>query len=132
MANSDRPARGASPSEDPKDFPPRDRDQHAVSAARAESKAEEFEAAATRPLGGAGSERAEPVTGRDHLQGSADRAGDEGPTGGPGDGGGEQSDERRRRIAERAYQKAERRGFSPGGEDGDWFEAEKEIDGPGR
>jgi hypothetical protein len=37
--------------------------------------------------------------------------------------------DRRRRIAEGAYYRAERRGFAPGGEDGDWIEAEKEIDG---
>ena len=132
MANSDRPVRGAAPLDDSKDRPPLDRDQQAVSAVRAESKAEEVEAAATRPLGGADSARAEPVTGRDHLQGSAERAGSDGLTGGPGNGAGEQSDERRRRVAESAYYKAEQRGFSPGGEDGDWFDAEKELDGPGK
>ncbi len=36
-------------------------------------------------------------------------------------------DERRRKIAESAYYRAERRGFAPGSEDGDWVEAEKEI-----
>ena len=34
---------------------------------------------------------------------------------------------RRRRIAEAAYYRAERRGFAPGGEIDDWLEAEKEI-----
>jgi hypothetical protein len=37
--------------------------------------------------------------------------------------------ERRRRIAEAAYYRAEQRGFAPGGEESDWIEAEKEIDG---
>jgi hypothetical protein len=36
--------------------------------------------------------------------------------------------DRRRRIAEAAYYRAERRGFAPGNEDLDWVEAEKEID----
>lgn len=35
---------------------------------------------------------------------------------------------RRRRIAEAAYYRAQRRGFEPGGEDDDWLEAEKDID----
>ena len=37
--------------------------------------------------------------------------------------------DRRRRISEAAYYKAERRGFTPGEEDKDWLEAEKEIAG---
>lgn len=36
--------------------------------------------------------------------------------------------ERRRRIAEAAYYRAERRGFTPGGEHDDWLEAEQEVD----
>lgn len=36
--------------------------------------------------------------------------------------------ERRRRIAESAYYRAERRGFAPGGEHEDWLEAENEVD----
>ena len=40
------------------------------------------------------------------------------------------SEERRKKIAEGAYFRAERRGFSAGNEDTDWFEAEKEVDGP--
>ena len=40
--------------------------------------------------------------------------------------------ERRQKIAEAAYYKAERRGFSPGRDELDWFEAEKEIDGDRR
>lgn len=36
--------------------------------------------------------------------------------------------ERRRRIAEAAYSRAERRGFEPGYEDDDWLTAEKDID----
>ena len=39
------------------------------------------------------------------------------------------SPERRQRIAEAAYYKAERRGFSPGYDERDWLEAEREIDG---
>ena len=35
--------------------------------------------------------------------------------------------ERQRLIAERAYFHAEKRGFAPGGELQDWFEAEAEI-----
>lgn len=38
------------------------------------------------------------------------------------------ADDRRRRIAEAAYYRAERRGFAAGFEDVDWMEAEKEID----
>jgi hypothetical protein len=36
-------------------------------------------------------------------------------------------EERRRKVAEAAYYRAERRGFAPGSEDADWFEAESEI-----
>ena len=36
---------------------------------------------------------------------------------------------RRRRVAEAAYYRAQRRGFSPGGEVDDWLEAEREIEG---
>jgi hypothetical protein len=35
---------------------------------------------------------------------------------------------RRRRVAEAAYYRAQRRGFSPGGEVDDWLEAEREIE----
>lgn len=38
------------------------------------------------------------------------------------------AERRRARIAEAAYYRAERRGFAPGGEEQDWFEAEAEID----
>jgi hypothetical protein len=129
MANSETRSRGAA--EDSNAFPPRDRDQAPESAARAENKAEQAEAAATRPLGGTDATGGDPLASRDNLQGSnADGA--KGPTGGPAAAAGEQSEERRRRIAERAYYRAERRGFSPGGEDGDWLDAEKEIDGPSK
>ena len=37
-------------------------------------------------------------------------------------------EERWRMIAITAYHKAEARGFTPGGEAQDWFEAEKEVD----
>jgi hypothetical protein len=36
---------------------------------------------------------------------------------------------RHHRISEAAYYRAQRRGFVPGGELDDWFEAEREIDG---
>lgn len=36
--------------------------------------------------------------------------------------------ERHVKIAEAAYYRAEKRGFEPGLEDQDWFEAEREID----
>jgi hypothetical protein len=39
----------------------------------------------------------------------------------------QQNGERRRKVAEAAYYRAERRGFAPGGEDTDWLEAEHEI-----
>ena len=39
------------------------------------------------------------------------------------------SSERRQKIAEAAYYKAERRGFAPGQEERDWLEAEKESAG---
>lgn len=35
---------------------------------------------------------------------------------------------RQQQIAEAAYYKAEKRGFAPGQEEQDWFEAEAEID----
>jgi hypothetical protein len=38
-------------------------------------------------------------------------------------------EELRARIAERAYYRAEQRGFAPGYETEDWIEAEKEIRG---
>ena len=38
-------------------------------------------------------------------------------------------DERRRRIAEAAYYRAERRGFAAGYDEADWLDAENEIDG---
>jgi hypothetical protein len=38
--------------------------------------------------------------------------------------------ERRQRILEAAYYRAEKRGFNPGGELDDWLAAEAEIDGP--
>lgn len=41
---------------------------------------------------------------------------------------GRTEDDRRRRIAEAAYYRAERRGFAGGFEDVDWLEAEREID----
>lgn len=42
------------------------------------------------------------------------------------------SDSREARIAERAYWRAERRGFAPGGELDDWLEAEREVDEEGK
>jgi hypothetical protein len=36
--------------------------------------------------------------------------------------------ERRQRIAEAAYYKAQERGFAPGNEELDWLEAEKELE----
>lgn len=38
------------------------------------------------------------------------------------------AEDRRRMIAERAYLRAERRGFAPGGEVEDWLAAEAEVD----
>lgn len=38
------------------------------------------------------------------------------------------SDSREARIAERAYWRAEQRGFSPGQELDDWLAAEREVD----
>ena len=48
-----------------------------------------------------------------------------------GDAGTVRSDaeERHRRISDAAYYRAQRRGFEPGREWDDWFEAEREIDG---
>jgi hypothetical protein len=42
------------------------------------------------------------------------------------------SDTREARIAERAYWRAERRGFAPGAELDDWLEAEREVDDQGK
>jgi hypothetical protein len=36
--------------------------------------------------------------------------------------------ERRQRICDLAYRRAEQRGFAPGGETDDWLEAEREVD----
>jgi hypothetical protein len=41
-------------------------------------------------------------------------------------------DDREAKIAELAYFKAERRGFEPGYELADWFEAVEEVDSPER
>lgn len=38
------------------------------------------------------------------------------------------SDERKRRVAEAAYYKAQSRGFAAGNDQRDWFEAEREFD----
>ena len=38
------------------------------------------------------------------------------------------SEERHRRIAEAAYYRAQRRGFTPGYEEEDWLAAEKELE----
>lgn len=57
---------------------------------------------------------------RDNLQGSAGTTGLSGAPGGDAD--------RRRRISERAYYKAEGRGFAAGSEEADWLAAEKEQD----
>ena len=38
------------------------------------------------------------------------------------------AEQRHHRISERAYYRAEQRGFVPGADQEDWFEAEKEID----
>jgi hypothetical protein len=38
------------------------------------------------------------------------------------------TDGRRRQVAEAAYFKAQQRGFAPGSEQTDWFEAEREIE----
>lgn len=43
------------------------------------------------------------------------------------DTGGVDPDEFRRMVAERAYCKAEKRGFEPGHDMNDWLEAEREI-----
>ena len=40
--------------------------------------------------------------------------------------------DRRRRIAEAAYYRAERRGFSPGQEQADWIEAEMDVEAEDR
>ncbi len=40
-------------------------------------------------------------------------------------------EEQRRLIAERAYLKAEKRGFAPGSEEADWLAAEQEIQSQG-
>ncbi|MEI8346024.1 MAG: DUF2934 domain-containing protein [Pseudomonadota bacterium] len=42
--------------------------------------------------------------------------------------GGKTSDDRQELVAQLAYLKAEKRGFSGGCPEQDWFEAEKEVD----
>ena len=39
-----------------------------------------------------------------------------------------EAEQRHARISEAAYYRAQRRGFSPGRDQDDWFEAEREID----
>lgn len=38
------------------------------------------------------------------------------------------AEQRHHRISEAAYYRAERRGFTPGSDQEDWFEAEREVD----
>jgi hypothetical protein len=47
---------------------------------------------------------------------------------GSGPGGSALSEERRRRVAEAAYYRAERRNFAPGKEEEDWLDAERDMD----
>lgn len=98
--------------------PPRDRDQSAISPARAHAKADAAEFPTTP--GTVPDERLdETLASRDNLEGTS-------IYNGPSEA--EQADDRARRIAEAAYYRAQRRGFAPGGEDADWFEAEQELE----
>ena len=51
------------------------------------------------------------------------------PPAGEPDTASSDAEQRHHRISEAAYYRAQRRGFTPGAEEEDWFEAEKEIDG---
>ena len=108
--------------------PSRDRDQSAVSAERSSRVADRAEAAATRPLTSSPGLASEPFANRDNMQRAQNDAGQGGST---GSSGGPLSSDRAKRIAERAYYKAERRGFAPGNEHADWLEAERETDAEG-
>jgi hypothetical protein len=87
-----------------------DRDQAPYSAEEAYEVAEQAEEASQRALGD-GDAPPESMISGDNLKPS----------------GGVDPADKLNRIAERAYFKAERRGFTPGYEDADWLEAEREI-----
>ena len=110
------------------DAPTPDLDQSAVSAERTHRVADRAEVAATEPLARGGRVSEPPVDRRDHLQGTDDGSQHSGSR--PA-GSSHRDADRRRRTAERAYYKAERRGFAPGHEQADWIEAEREIDAEG-
>ena len=106
------------------EIPTRDRDQSAVSAERSHRVAERAETAATRPTPSSSPDAASALANRDNLQGA--------DTGQTQPAGAATTADRRQRVAERAYYKAERRGFAAGQEEIDWLEAEKEQDAEDR
>ena len=130
MAIPDRDTRKGASAEDRENLPPRDRDQHAVSAARAQDKADAAEVSANRAIAADGLTSGETLPARDRMQGAPATAAANRATGSSASSD-EGADDRRRRVAEHAYYKAERRGFAPGGDQSDWFEAENEIDRSG-
>ena len=83
---------------------------------------------ATLPEAESASAKSKPGASAEPLKGSAAKTSQAGSAAKAANDLDEHSDERRRRIAEGAYYRAERRGFAPGQEEDDWLEAEKEVD----
>lgn len=83
---------------------------------------------ATLPQSESASAKSKPGASAEPLKGSAAKASEAGTAAQAVNDMEQRSDERRRRIAEAAYYRAERRGFAPGKEEDDWYEAEKEVD----
>ena len=93
----------------------------ALSPEAVHDRADAVESAASRPLANGSVGSTKPLASQDHLQGT-DGAAAENATGVSSDA----ESARRKSIAERAYYKAQKRGFAPGHEDADWLEAENE------
>ena len=83
---------------------------------------------ATLPQSESGTTKSKPGATAEPLKGSPAKTSEAGTAAKAVNDMDERSDERRRRIAEAAYYRAQRRGFAPGQEENDWYEAEKEVD----
>ena len=96
---------------------PREEGQAALTPEDVHDRADAAESAATRPLRNESAGSTDSVVTHDHFQGAA-----------APDAAAESADDasRRRAIAERAYYKAQQRGFAPGHEEADWLDAENE------
>ena len=112
FGNKSDEARAAT--ENARDTAPREEGQAALTPEAVHDRADAAETAATRPLGNESVESTEPLGKQDHFQGADAAASSDADSA------------RRKSIAERAYYKAQQRGFAPGNEDADWLDAEKE------